>query len=293
MSVGFPINGDKLHEERFKTVIWLVALPTFTMIAGGLLVFFYQLGPKLIAGMQHFASGILFAAVAWELAPTIVAESTLEKCSIIAGFLAGVIFLMFLGRYDFKHWFRCHGGCQGPVEATPFFVREEEEIGDLEADEQQNGEINLRTSNAPWGLIIAVAIDGFQDGLLIGISYVGSSAAGIVTSVALSIEMCLLGISTSVTLNNKTFLSKSKIALFVLILPLSIMLAGVLGATVLSGLTGAALIGVMSFGCAGLLYLVTEELMIAAHENMENDRWYVSVLFFMGFLFVVTLSEFT
>jgi len=134
-------------------------------------------------------------------------------------------------------------------------------------------------------------LDGSIDGLLIGISYVASGAAGLITAIALALEMGLLGISTVTTLR-KTHLAAWKTIFLVLTLPLAILGAGLLGSTVLSGLSGSWFIAVISFGCAGLLYLVTEELMIEAHEDEETDRWYVSGLFFLGFLFVVVLSEY-
>jgi len=146
--------------------------------------------------------------------------------------------------------------------------------------------------DVPHGLIFAVLLDGSIDGLLIGISYIASNAGGFITAIALSLEMLLLGISTCSTLQ-KTHLSVFQIVFFCMTLPLAIMGAGIAGSTILSGLEGVWYIGVISFGCAGLLYLVTEELMIEAHEDEETDRWYVSGLFFLGFLFVMGLAEFT
>jgi ZIP family zinc transporter len=266
------------------------------MMIGGFIVFLYNLGPKQIAGMQHFASGILLAAIGWELAPSIKAESNIDKGAIIMGFLVGAATLMFVGRYDFKHWKRCYGG----GEEAPLLTEKEEDgrEGTHESSkdyrlgaEESSEDSSTKTKEVPAGLVFAVLLDGSIDGLLIGISYVASGAAGLITAIALALEMGLLGISTVTTLR-KTHLSTGKIIFLVVTLPMAIMGAGMLGATVLSGLNGSWFIAVISFGCAGLLYLVTEELMIEAHEDEETDRWYVSGLFFLGFLFVVVLSEY-
>jgi len=292
---------DMGFRGNLGTVAWLLALPTGTMMIGGIIVFFYSLGPKQIAGMQHFASGILLAAIGWELAPSIKAESNIDKGAIIIGFLLGAAVLMFVGRYDFKHWQRCYGGAS-EEESSLISDKEddgakhkgEHEGGDKEgyhlAVGEETGEVSEKRE-VPTGLIVAVCLDGSIDGLLIGIAYVASGAAGLITSIALALEMCLLGISTVTTLR-KTRLAPWKIFFLTVTLPWAIMGAGMLGCTLLSGLNGSYYIALISFGSAGLLYLVTEELMIEAHEDEETDRWYVSGLFFLGFLFVVVLSEY-
>jgi len=269
---------------------WLLALPTGTMMLGGCFVFLHSLGPKQIAGMQHFASGILLAAIGWELAPSIKPESQVDKTAIIAGFLFGAVLLMFVGRYDFKH-FKCH---ERVIEEAPLL--DDQEDGTPKNKSDTNIGIETHESvppkrGVPTGLIFAVTLDGSIDGLLIGVAYVASGAAGLITAIALGIEMGLLGISTVTTLR-KTSISTPMLFFLTFSLPLAIMGAGMVGATILSGLSGSWYIALVSFGCAGLLYLVTEELMIEAHEDEETDRWYVSGLFFLGFIFVVVLSEY-
>jgi len=283
----------------------LLALPTGTMMLGGLVVFWVEFGPKMIAGMQHFASGILLAAISWELVPTIKADTNNEKTATAVGFVIGAGLLMFIGRYDFKHWLRCYRklSCMSsetllvevPTESPPPVERDANagdiELGDFETKVKVVEEPVAPMHGIPMGLVAAVVVDGSIDGLLIGISYVASTSAGLITAIALLIEMGLLGISTSATLK-KGQLAKWKTFFLVFTLPLPIMIAGVIGATILSSLSGAWYIAVVSFGIAGLLYLVTEELIVEAHDDEETDRWYVSGLCFVGFLFVVLLSEY-
>jgi len=144
--------------------------------------------------------------------------------------------------------------------------------------------------HVPLGLIFAVLVDGSIDGLLIGICSLASEGAGLVTAIALAVEMALLGISTCNTLR-KCNISLLGVLVLCLSLPLAIMISGLLGSMFLLGVDGVTQIAVLAFGGAGLLYLVTEELMIEAHEDEENDRWWVSAMFFVGFLFVVMLDK--
>ena len=73
-----------------------------------------------------------------------------------------------------------------------------------------------------------------------------------------------------------------KVLLIVSALGMLVFASGVLGATVLSGLTGGAMEVVLSFGVAALLYLVTEELLREAHEQRETRSG--TAMFFLGFL---------
>jgi len=141
------------------------------------------------------------------------------------------------------------------------------------------------------GLIIAVSFDCLIDGILIGITYTASTSAGLITGIALCIEQCLLGISTSTSLN-KYRVDKTLIIVMSSTIPFFVLFGGLMGCTVLADMSGHAFHAVVSFGIAGLLYLVTEELMIEAHEFTGTDKWYISVLFFYGFIFVVILDTY-
>ena len=72
-------------------------------------------------------------------------------------------------------------------------------------------------------------------------------------------------------------------ALFIVsALGMLVFVSAVLGATVLSTLTGGAMEAVLSFGAAALLFLVTEELLREAHEERESALG--TAMFFLGFL---------
>jgi zinc transporter, ZIP family len=47
--------------------------------------------------------------------------------------------------------------------------------------------------------------------------------------------------------------------------------------------------GFLSFGLMALLYLVTEELLVEAHEKPDTPL--ISSMFFVGFLALLTLEE--
>lgn len=65
-------------------------------------------------------------------------------------------------------------------------------------------------------------------------------------------------------------------------LALLILVGALGGATALRDINEHTMAGVLSFGCAALLYLVTEELLVEAHEVPETSL--STATFFAGFL---------
>jgi ZIP family zinc transporter len=61
-----------------------------------------------------------------------------------------------------------------------------------------------------------------------------------------------------------------------------------LGASLLGGLKGAGWEVALSFGAAALLYLVTEELLVEAHEVPETAL--STAMFFLGFLILLIID---
>mmetsp|Transcript_41730 Transcript_41730/g.138787 ORF Transcript_41730/g.138787 Transcript_41730/m.138787 type:complete len:85 (-) Transcript_41730:53-307(-) len=80
--------------------------------------------------------------------------------------------------------------------------------------------------------------------------------------------------------------------------PLILSFGGVLGGALGSALSDnpPMYTGLMAFGVAALLFLVTEELLLEAHENVGgNDEhiWWVDGMFFFGFYCSFLLEKFT
>lgn len=137
------------------------------------------------------------------------------------------------------------------------------------------------------GLILTVGVDILVDGLVLGIAFVAGKSAGVLLTIALTIEVLFLGMTVATELK-ETIASRLRIvgivALIVLALPLGAVMAGSVAA-----LPGVFLTGFFAFALMALLYLVTEELLADAHET--PDRPWVAAMFFVGFLMLITLEE--
>lgn len=111
----------------------------------------------------------------------------------------------------------------------------------------------------PYALAVAVGVDALVDGLLIGISSSSGAQAGVVITGALSIEMGFLGLTFATTLRKQ---SRSARVRAILLPPLLLLLGGVCGGAIAALLASSPPLhtGLLAFGVAALLYLVTEEV---------------------------------
>ena len=213
------------------------------------------------------AAAIAGAAVAVNLRPGPVLVSAIQH------FAAGVVFAAAAGEIlpDVKHagspWAMLVGGALGV--AAMLLVR-----------------ILEKRVKGPAGLMSVTGIDILVDGLVLGIAFAAGAKAGILLTVALTIEVLFLGLTVANELGEGGA-SKGKVvgltAALVLLLPLGALLGGPVGS-----LPAAVQAGFLSFGLIALLYLVTEELLIEAHET--EDRPWVTAMFFAGFLLLLLLD---
>lgn len=214
------------------------------------------------------AAAVVGAAVAVNLRPGPVLVSAIQH------FAAGVVFAAAAGEIlpDVKHagspWAMLVGGALGV--AAMLLVR-----------------ILEKRVKGPAGLMSVTGIDILVDGLVLGIAFAAGAKAGILLTVALTIEVLFLGLTVANELGEGGG-SRWKVvgatAGLVLLLPVGALLGGPVAA-----MPVAVQGGFLAFGLIALLYLVTEELLVEAHET--EDRPWVTAMFFTGFLLLLLLEE--
>ena len=83
---------------------------------------------------------------------------------------------------------------------------------------------------------------------------------------------------------------RSRLRIIVIVSALALLLPiGALAAVPVAALSPVMIAGFLSFGLMALLYLVTEELLVEAHEKPDTPL--ISSMFFVGFLALLTLEE--
>lgn len=136
-------------------------------------------------------------------------------------------------------------------------------------------------------MLFAVAVDIFIDGLLIGIGFSAGEKEGKLLTLALAAEFLSLGLALSCSMGRGGASGGRIVGIVGGLASLTLIGAG-LGATVLQVLSKETLEVVLSFGLAALLYLVTEELLVEAHEEPETPL--ITSTFFAGFLLFLILG---
>ncbi|TAK23844.1 MAG: transporter [Myxococcaceae bacterium] len=231
--------------------IWLYVLaPIVVTMFGAVLTTVRVPSPRQQGALQHFAAGVVFAALGGEVLPDVMHRHA--PAATVVGFVLGVAAM-----FGMRHWGE-------RLESAPG-----------------------RKTGLPVGIIVAVGIDALLDGLVIGVSFTAATKIGVLVTVALSLEMLFLGLTTALALR-ESGASAPKAVAITSGLALLIGVGAWLGLTLLRGLSAGTLGGVLSFGAATLLYLVTEELLHDAHKVPETNL--VTSLFFAGFLLLFMIE---
>lgn len=234
---------------------FLVFTPFVAFMVAGFVGFYTQPGPKIRSILQHTAAGIIFGAVGVELLPII--NKSDSKLTIAFGFLIGMGLMLLIK-------FLAHPS----------------------KDESSVKVLQRGIRIAPLGLLVGLSIDLFVDGLLIGMSFVAGAEGGLIVAVAILFEICFLALALASTFVKRKLSYRTVLAtifLLGLLVPVGIRI----GAAIAKILPPIWMTGFIAFGIAALLYLVTEELLIEAHE--EKDTPFETAAFFIGFLAIILL----
>jgi len=232
----------------------LVAFPVVAAAVGSVLAAWRRPGPKLTSGVQHFAAGVVFAAVAGEVLPELRKEGRLV--AVVIGFAVGVALLLTLGAYSRR------------AEAA--------------AARSRGG------GRLPVALLTLVGIDLLIDGLLVGLGVTLGAGQGVILTIALTIEILFLGVVVCLELLDLG-VSRVRSASIASALGLVTAVGAIGGVLLLGGAGPTVLAGVLAFGAAALLYLVVEELLVEAHEQAETPT--LAAMFFLGFIGLYVLAE--
>ena len=232
----------------------LVVFPVAAAVAGSAAAALRPPGPRVTSAVQHLAAGVVFAAVAGEVLPDLRAEGNLAWAA--AGFTTGVAVVLVLGAYSRR---------------------------------QERAATRRRAATAalPVGLLATVGVDLLIDGMLVGLGASLGENQGLILTVALTLEILFLGLAVCVELLE---LGVPRLRSVAVTAGLGLLTAvGAIGsAALLGGADPSVLAFVLAFGAAALLYLVVEELLVEAHEEVETPL--LGAMFFVGFLALYLLA---
>lgn len=243
------------------TLVYALVPVVFTIIGAATGVFLPAMR-KLRSHVLHLAAGVVFSVVAVNLLPEIQRRALVTD--VVFGFVLGIATMLVIDRV-LDRLRDNDKPSRTTSEARP---------------SQAKGQIQL-------SLLVAVGIDFLLDGLLLGVGFAAGAKIGILLALAEAAEQLSVGLALAGELTNSG-VSRARVILIVSGLGSLVFATAVLGATVLSGLTGGSMEIVLSFGLAALLYLVTEELLREAHEEKETTMG--TAMFFAGFLLFLVIG---
>lgn len=154
---------------------------------------------------------------------------------------------------------------------------------------ERTGLKGVSTTDQPTSLVITAGVDYLVDGFLISIGFVLGAKAGQLLTFALAVEGFFLSLAVSAALSQATVQS-TKLVLTASVFAVLLALGAVMRATLFGVLSGPILTVVPAFGAAALIYLVTEELLVEAHEHDAPENPLTTALFFVGFLLLLVVE---
>ena len=137
------------------------------------------------------------------------------------------------------------------------------------------------------GFVAVVATDILIDGLVLGIGFAAGARQGLMLTLALTLEVLFLGVTVAISLGSGG-LSRGRVIAATVAIGLLLPLGALAGGPI-STLSPAIVTGFFAFGLIALLYLVTEELLVEAHETEETPL--ITAMFFLGFLTLLLIEE--
>lgn len=258
------------------TVVSLAAIPVLTTALGAAVASFRPPGAGIRSGIQHFAAGVVFSVVAVELLPDVTRVHDLFEIGWT--FAAGVALMLLIERFSRR--------TEAPdVTEAPGANTTATAPGDAAVESVSPRAPSATSSKG--GQLLAIGIDILIDGLLIGIAMAAGSKEGLLLTAALCLELLSLGLAIAAPLA-LSGASRVRTILLPTTLALLLIVGAVIGDTVLRDASEHTIAGVLSFGCAALLYLVTEELLVDAHESPDSTS--ATAMFFAGFLLFLLLG---
>lgn len=239
--------------DTLQTILTYTMIPLLTFVIGGIWASLKAPKAAFRSIVLHFAAGVIFSVVGVELLPDVVEKH--QPIYVVIGFVLGTVTMLLVKKF-------------------------------AEKDENKHKTIKLMPK-IPVAFLVAIGVDVFIDGLLLGIGFASGEKAGILLAFAIALEMFSMGIATALELKAEGQTS-AKTIIHIVSLSSLFIVSATIGGTLLNHLDDSWMEVVLSFGLSALLYLVTEELLVEAHN--EEDKPLYTATFYVGFLVFLVLA---
>jgi ZIP family zinc transporter len=239
--------------DSFWLVVLLALMPAAGNFAGGLIAEKMDTTPIILNRSLHAAAGVVIAIVAVELMP--------RALDVLAAWVLGFAFAL--------------GGIA--------YLGMERLVGVIQRRSGSSGRLS-----GMWMIYIAVVVDLFSDGLMIG----AGSAVSVPVAITLAAGQVLADIPegfASIANMKEKGVARSKRLLLSASFAIPVLLAAVLAYFILRDQAESLKLAVLIFTAGLLTVAAVEEMLSEAHESHEDSQ--ISVLAFIaGFVLFVLVS---
>ncbi len=237
-------------------VLGLALLPAFGNFAGGIIAEFVRVSSRSLNWALHIAAGIILSVVAVEIMPETLKNA--PAWIVGAGFgVGGLVYVL-----------------------VDHFVER--------AQRKSVAGEDARASATMWMVYVAVTVDLFSDGLMIGAGSVVSYGFALVLAVGQVLADIPEGFATIANFKAKNIPRAVRIALSVLF-SAPVLIAASLSYAFLRGQDEAVKMATLAFSAGMLTVAVVEDIIREAHESAEDTRW-SAVAFIAGFVAFIFVS---
>jgi ZIP family zinc transporter len=239
---------------EFATVLLLAVVPAVGNFSGGLLAEFMDVTPQRLSKALHASAGIVIGVVAIELMPEALGGA--PGWAIALSFLLGSAFYLLI---DFL-------------------------VGRLSA-----GSAGARKRSGMWMIYVAVAMDLFSDGLLIGTGSAVSPGLALVLALGQTLADVPEGFAAVANFKDKK-VTRARRLLLSASFAVPVLLAAAVAFWLLRGQGEALKLSALVFVAGVLSVAAVEEMITEAHETVEDTRFSV-LAFSAGFALFALVSS--
>ena len=217
--------------QELGQIVPYVLIAAGAGIAGGVLAFFWAPGVYARSAVQHFAAGVVIAAIASDLIPEV--QKTGTPGGILGSFIAGGAVMIALKWVALKY------------------------------------EKDSRGRRVPVGIAAAAAVDTFVDGALISAGFLAGQSLGALLAIALTVELLFLTLSVGSEFHRPKSRRWYGLATTTGI-ALMLLLGAATAFFALRAASETTVAMCLAFGAAALLYLIAEELLVESIQAEES-----------------------
>jgi ZIP family zinc transporter len=236
--------------NQFIIVLLLASIPALGKFGGGIAAELFKISQRTLGIALHGATGVIFAVISIELIPRSFAAS--NPLLITLTFIAGGLFFVLIDQFIIP-------------------------------------KRSLVKNASVWALFIAVAVESFTDGLMIGTGVLIALTLGLLLSlgqVSVDIPMGFVNIAS---FKKNGFLLRKRI-LINLAASLAVFVGAILGYFAIKGQPPIVIFALLSFTAGILLTVTVEEIIPQSHR--EGEARLAALALIGGFALFALLSTY-